>query len=127
MLGNSPTNTGPDNVDFDPNLSGRGLDALMRIEKLVDNMDLEEKELSSSISQLGALNPPSFGSDDEGGLTLAQQLGVSESPPDTPLYTRPTPPLKEKKAQGSLYRKRHPARESKAMPSKVRTSVPTFG
>lgn len=130
MLGNSPgspSNTRLDNDDFDSNLSGGSLEALMGIEKLVDNTDLLEKELSSTIPQSGALNPPSFGSDDEGGLTLAQQLGVSESPPDTPLYTRPNPPSKEKKAQGNIYRKRHPARESKAIPSKARTSVPTFG
>ncbi|KAE9394655.1 hypothetical protein BT96DRAFT_1047208 [Gymnopus androsaceus JB14] len=109
-----PSPLSPD-TEFDSNLSGRGLDALMEMEELEDNM-------FPPIPQPATLNPSSFGSDDEGGLTLAQQLGLPDSPPESPVFTRPDSPLREKKAQSNVFRKQHPAHESRPIPRKARTA-----
>ncbi|KAJ3871053.1 hypothetical protein F5051DRAFT_434164 [Lentinula edodes] len=76
MLGNSPGS--PSNIALDPDSSSRGLETLMETDELENDLPrdgLLKTELFPSTPQSRA------SSDDEGGLTLAQQLGVSESPP----------------------------------------------
>ncbi|KAJ3745716.1 Afadin and alpha-actinin-binding-domain-containing protein [Lentinula detonsa] len=95
LLGNSPEssssslNISPeDDSDSDSDSDSRGL-----VEGLVE--EEEEREVENDDGLLVAeLFPPishsrASSSDDEGGLTLAQQLGISDSPPERPVFTRP--------------------------------------
>ncbi|KAF8824195.1 hypothetical protein HHX47_DHR8000461 [Lentinula edodes] len=78
MLGNSPGS--PSNIALDPDSSSRGLETLMETDELENDLPgdgLLKTGLFPSTPQSRA------SSDDEGGLTLAQQLGVSESPPES--------------------------------------------
>ncbi|KAJ3810061.1 Afadin and alpha-actinin-binding-domain-containing protein [Lentinula aff. lateritia] len=121
MLGNSPGS--PSNIGLDPDSSSRGLETLMETDELENDFPgdgLLKTELFPSTPQSRA------SSDDEGGLTLAQQLGVSESPPESPVYTRPDFRLREKKVQSNVVRRSH---SSKSISNKARipSSKPTFG
>lgn len=121
MLGNSPGS--PSNIALDPDSSSRGLETLMETDE-VENDFLGDGLLKTE------LFPPTpqsrASSDDEGGLTLAQQLGVSESPPESPVYTRPDFLPREKKVQSNVVRRSH---SSKSITNKARipSSKPTFG
>ncbi|KAJ3876796.1 Afadin and alpha-actinin-binding-domain-containing protein [Lentinula edodes] len=121
MLGNSPGS--PSNVALDPNSNSRGLEVLMETDELENDFPgdgLLKTELFPPTPQSRA------SSDDEGGLTLAQQLGVSESPPESPVYARPESLLREKKVQSNVVRRSH---SSKTITNKARipSSKPTFG
>ncbi|KAJ4470472.1 Afadin and alpha-actinin-binding-domain-containing protein [Lentinula aciculospora] len=117
MLGNSPES--PSNLSSNDGWNSRGLEALMEADELENDQveDLLETELFPPIPQSRA------SSDDEGGLTLAQQLGVSESPPERSAYTRPDSPLREKKTQGNVIQN---SKQSKSMTNKARMPTSKF-
>ncbi|KAJ3991874.1 Afadin and alpha-actinin-binding-domain-containing protein [Lentinula boryana] len=106
LLGNSPES--PLNISPEDVSDSRGLEALIEEEE-------EEVETDDGLLVAELFPPISYSrassSDDEGGLTLAQQLGISESPPpEKPVFsTRPESPLLcEKKVQSNVDRRSRP-------------------
>ncbi|KAJ3801757.1 Afadin and alpha-actinin-binding-domain-containing protein [Lentinula aff. detonsa] len=102
LLGNSPES--PLNISPEDDSDSRGLEALIEEEEVENDDGLLVAELFPPISHSRA------SSDDEGGLTLAQQLGISDSPPERPVFTRPESPLCEKKVQSNVDRRSRPSK-----------------
>ncbi|THU93888.1 hypothetical protein K435DRAFT_967090 [Dendrothele bispora CBS 962.96] len=94
MLGNSPPTTPQSDSDM-----SKGLEALMEeIEELDTEMVRDRESIDSMFPEI----PQS--AETEETMSLAQQLGVSESPPESPEAQpkRPESPLREKKVESNV-------------------------
>ncbi|KAJ3775888.1 Afadin and alpha-actinin-binding-domain-containing protein [Lentinula raphanica] len=107
MLGNSPDS--PSNNASETDSESRGLEALIEEDELI------AAELFPPVSRSRA------SSDDEGGLTLAQQLGISDSPPEPPVFKMPKSP-QEQEVPSNATRK---PRSSKSTTNRAR--LPSSG
>ncbi|KAJ3966153.1 Afadin and alpha-actinin-binding-domain-containing protein [Lentinula raphanica] len=107
MLGNSPDS--PSNNASETDSESRGLEALIEEDELI------AAELFPPVSRSRA------SSDDEGGLTLAQQLGISDSPPEPPVLKMPKSP-QEQEVPSNATRK---PRSSKSTTNRAR--LPSSG
>ncbi|KAF9072091.1 Afadin and alpha-actinin-binding-domain-containing protein [Rhodocollybia butyracea] len=119
MLGNSPGSP----TAFNDTLSSRALEALMEIDEFVNDSDSgingRDNLLETALFPANS-KPVSRPDDEEEEQTLAQQLGIPDSPPES---SRPESPLREKKLRNNISQRPGVRSKSLALNPTTKTRV----